>query len=120
MLPQVERHELRVLAVLSEQRATGLLADVPTAREQGYDVVFMIWRGFYAPSGITEAAYQNWVSSLRGMTATPAWKDVLSKNGLSPFFVGGKEFETFVREQIHCPLGALRLAACARRGTKAE
>lgn len=99
MLPQVERHELRVLAVLSEQRATGLLADVPTAREQGYDVVFMIWRGFYAPSGITEAAYQNWVASLREMTATPAWKDVLSKNGLSPFFVGGKEFETFVREQ---------------------
>lgn len=99
MLPEVERKELRVLAVLGDKRATGLLANVPTAREQGFDVVFMIWRGFYAPAGITEAEYQNWVANLKAMISTPEWKAVLSKNELSPFFVGGKDFETFVREQ---------------------
>jgi putative tricarboxylic transport membrane protein len=99
MLPQVERKELRLIAVLSEQRAGGRLANVPTAREQGYDVVFMIWRGFYAPAGISDAQYQEWVSTLHDMTQAPEWKSLLEKNGLSPFFVGGQEFEAFVRRE---------------------
>jgi putative tricarboxylic transport membrane protein len=99
MLPQVERKELRVIAVLSEQRAGGRLANVPTAREQGYDVVFMIWRGFYAPRGISDGAYQEWVNTLRNMTVSAEWKSLLEKNGLSPFFVGGPDFETFVAKE---------------------
>jgi putative tricarboxylic transport membrane protein len=99
MLPEVERKELRVLAVLGEKRATGLLATVPTAREQGFDVVFVIWRGFYAPAGISETEYQNWVASLKAMTATAEWKAILTKNELSPFFLGGKDFEKFVSDQ---------------------
>ena len=99
MLPQVEQKQLRVLAVLGERRAQGLLADVPTAREQGLDIVFVVWRGFYAPPGINENAYQQWVESLRAMSASPEWKDMLKQNGLTPFFLGGKEFETFVTEQ---------------------
>ncbi|MDQ6689302.1 MAG: tripartite tricarboxylate transporter substrate-binding protein [Gemmatimonadota bacterium] len=99
MLPQVERKELRVLAVLDGRRAQGLLANVPTAREQGLDVVFVVWRGFYAPRGLNEKAYQQWVESLRTMSASPAWKGILNRNGLTPFFLGGKEFESFVTEQ---------------------
>jgi putative tricarboxylic transport membrane protein len=99
MLPQVERKELRVLAVLDERRAQGLLANVPTAREQGLDVVFVVWRGFYAPPGIKENVYQQWVESLRAMSASPEWKAMLKRNGLTPFFLGGKEFEAFVTKE---------------------
>lgn len=99
MLPEVEDAELRVIAVLGEKRASGLLSTVPTAREQGFDVVFNIWRGFYSPAGGSEADYQEWVERLRTMTSTPEWKSILVKNGLSQFFLGGKDFETFVRDQ---------------------
>jgi putative tricarboxylic transport membrane protein len=99
MLPQVERKELRVLAVLGERRAQGLLANVPTAREQGVDVVFVVWRGFYAPPDIDENTYRQWVESLRAMSASAEWTDMLKRNGLTPFFLGGKEFETFVTNQ---------------------
>jgi putative tricarboxylic transport membrane protein len=99
MLPQVERKELRVLAVLDERRAQGLLANVPTAREQGLDVVFVVWRGFYAPPGIKENVYQQWVESLRAMSASPEWKAMLKRNGLTPRFLGGKAFETFVAKE---------------------
>ena len=99
MLPQVERRELRVLAVLGELRAPGLLASVPTAREQGFDVVFAIWRGFYAPASTSDALYQQWVDRLRDMSTSAEWKTMLEKNGLTPYFLGGKDFESFVAAQ---------------------
>ena len=99
MLPQVERKELKVLAVLGEYRSPGLLSGVPTAREQGLDVVFVVWRGFYAPRGINQTTYAQWVERLRTMSGSPEWKDMLAKNGLTPFFLGGDAFEAFVAER---------------------
>ena len=99
LLHQAERKELRVIAILGETRAAGFLADVPTAREQGYDVVFTIWRGLYAPPGISDAAYRQWVHRLDVMQRSPEWKALLVQNGLTPFYKGGSEFEKFVAEQ---------------------
>jgi putative tricarboxylic transport membrane protein len=100
VLRQLEHHELRVLAVLGEKRSPGLLADVATAREQGWDVAFVVWRGFYAPRGTSDALYNEWVDRLRTMSKSPEWNTLLEHNGLTPFFVGGHDFETFVTEQI--------------------
>lgn len=99
ILRQAEKGELRVLAVLGETRAGGVLANVPTAREQGFDVVFTIWRGLYAPPGISDAAYNRWVQRLDAMRQSPQWKAVLEQNGLAPFYRGGAEFEQFVTAQ---------------------
>jgi putative tricarboxylic transport membrane protein len=97
---QVESGQLRILAVLSNERSSGVLAAVPTAREQQLDVVWEVWRGFYAPRGISDVAYAQWVSRLRGMTASPAWRARLARNGLTPFFLGGAPFERFVADQV--------------------
>jgi putative tricarboxylic transport membrane protein len=99
ILRQAERKELRVIAVLGETRAAGILANVPTAREQGFDVVFTIWRGLYAPPGISDAVYRQWVQRLDVMRQSPAWKETLVQNGLTPFYKGGADFEKFVTEQ---------------------
>jgi putative tricarboxylic transport membrane protein len=99
ILPQVERGEIRVIAVLGESRASGVLARVPTAREQGYDVVFPIWRGLYAPPDISDSVYQRWVRRLDVMRQSPAWKAMLARNGLTPFYRSGADFEKFVTEQ---------------------
>ena len=97
---QVESNELRILAVLGDKRSPGVLAHVPTAREQGLDVVWEVWRGFYAPRGISEEAYGQWVSRLRAMTVSPEWTALLARNGLTPFFLGGAQFERFVVDQV--------------------
>lgn len=99
ILRQAEREELRILAVLGESRAPGVLADLPTAREQGFDVVFTIWRGLYATPGISAAANQQWVERLGTMTRTQEWNALLAQNGLTPFYLGGSDFERFVMEQ---------------------
>lgn len=99
ILRQAERGELRVIAVLGDSRAAGALAGVPTAREQGYDVVFPIWRGLYAPPGISDSAYQRWVRHVDAMRQSPEWKAMLARNGLTPFYKSGADFEKFVAEQ---------------------
>jgi putative tricarboxylic transport membrane protein len=33
------------------------------------------------------------------MSTSQEWKTLLARNGLTPFFVGGPEFEQFVTEQ---------------------
>jgi putative tricarboxylic transport membrane protein len=99
VIRQVARKELRVLAVLGAQRMVGAMADVPTAREQGYDVAWDVWRGFYAPPGIGDEAYEAWVSRLEALSESTEWKATLERNAMTPYFISGAEFEAFVVEQ---------------------
>jgi putative tricarboxylic transport membrane protein len=96
--PYVDAGKFRPLAVYSEARLKRWPA-LPTAREQGYDLVFMIWRGFYAPPGISDSAYQRWVDRLHAMAGSPSFVAELQHNGLSPFYLGGEDFEKFVMDE---------------------
>ena len=49
----IKAGKLRALACLSEKRAASL-PDVPTMKEQGYDVLFSLWVGLFAPKGTPE------------------------------------------------------------------
>jgi putative tricarboxylic transport membrane protein len=95
----LQEGKLRVLAVLAPERVSGALAGVPTAREQGVDVSWVVWRGFYAPPQMSDAAYRAWVDRLTRMAASPQWKATLAENGLSPFFLAGQAFDDFVQQQ---------------------
>ncbi|WP_083387227.1 tripartite tricarboxylate transporter substrate-binding protein, partial [Salinicola sp. MIT1003] len=59
-----ESGDLRVLAVLSEERLPGEFSSIPTAREQGIDAIGANWRGFYMPADIDEDAKQYWVDAV--------------------------------------------------------
>lgn len=96
----VESGDLRLLAVFSEERLPGDLANVPTAREQGIDVVAPNWRGFYLPGGVSEDSYQWWVATLDELYASEAWKEIMHKNGLLPFHKSGEEMTRFVNQQV--------------------
>ncbi|HEY0208048.1 tripartite tricarboxylate transporter substrate binding protein [Acerihabitans sp.] len=73
IVPFVQAQRLRVLASASEARLGGVLADVPTWREQGADVVASGWRIVIGPPGLTPAQVRFWDAALRQITATPAW-----------------------------------------------
>ena len=62
---------IRVLAVLSDSRLPGPLAQVPTAREQGFDLSWPIIRGLYMGGQVAEADYRRWVSRFDRMMARP-------------------------------------------------
>ena len=96
----VDSGDIKVLAVLSPERLEGEFADFPTAREQGVEAIGANWRGFYAPGGMSDAAYEAWVSKIGTLYASDKWKEIMKTNGLAPLDLQGAEFEEFVAASV--------------------
>ncbi len=91
--------DMRVIAVFTPARIPGF-DDIPTAREQGIDVVAVNWRGLYVPKNITDEQYDTWVERLRKVAESDEWKAAMEANGLAPFTLLGKDFEGYLDEVI--------------------
>ncbi len=100
VVDSLDSGEARALAVLWEERLPRNLAGIPTAAEQGIDVVASNWRGFYLPKDISDDAYAYWVDSLQKVYDSPQWKQVMASSGLLPFWKSGPELQTFVEQQV--------------------
>jgi putative tricarboxylic transport membrane protein len=97
-LDQIEAGQVRVLAVTSEERID-VLADAPSLKESGIDLVFTNWRGIVAPPEISDADKTTWNDVLTRMHDSKDWKDQLAKHGWTDAFVIGEEFATFLTDQ---------------------
>lgn len=91
--------EVRALAVLSEERVPGF-DDIPTAKEQGYDVVAVNWRGLYVPKGISDDDFHKWAEKLKAVADSDEWKAIMAANGLAPFTKVGDDFQAWVDNVI--------------------
>jgi putative tricarboxylic transport membrane protein len=96
----VDSGDIRVVAILSPERLGGEFADFPTAKEQGVDVIGANWRGFYAPGGMSDEAYDGWVAKIADLYASDEWKAVMANNGLAPLDLQGAAFEAFVSDSV--------------------
>lgn len=91
----IKSGDVRVLAVLTEDRVAGF-EDIPTAKEQGYDVVAGNWRGLYVPRGISDDTFQMWAGRLQQVADSPEWAEAMAANGLAPFTLVGDEFQSYI------------------------
>lgn len=96
----VDSGDIKVIAVLAPDRLPGEFADFPTAKEQGVDAIGANWRGFYAPGGMTDEAYGDWVGKIGDLYASDEWKQVMATNGLAPLDLQGAAFQDFVAESV--------------------
>jgi len=87
--------DIRVLAVLTEERVPGF-DDIPTAKEQGFDVVAVNWRGLYVPKGISDEKFDEWAGKLQQVADSPEWAEAMAANGLAPFTKVGGDFQSYV------------------------
>jgi putative tricarboxylic transport membrane protein len=92
--------KVRVLAVLSEKRLPGVLAAVPTAREQGIDVVWPIIRGVWMGPKVSDADYQRWVRAFDRMEASPGFAQMQAAYGLYPFSMTGPALTEYVKKAV--------------------
>ncbi|WP_346907701.1 tripartite tricarboxylate transporter substrate-binding protein [uncultured Roseibium sp.] len=96
----VDSGDIRVLAVLAPERLPGEFDKFPTAKEQGVDAIGANWRGFYAPGGMSDEAYNTWVSKISDLYASDEWKQVMAANGLAPLSLQGEDFQAFVAKSV--------------------
>ncbi|QJE01182.1 tripartite tricarboxylate transporter substrate binding protein [Massilia forsythiae] len=92
--------KVRVLAVLSETRLPGVLAGVPTAREQGYDLVWPVIRGLWMGPGVADADYRRWVSAFERVQADPGFARRREQAGLYPFSLTGDALTRYIRQAV--------------------
>lgn len=90
----------RVLAVLSEKRLPGVLAALPTAREQGIDVVWPIIRGVWMGPKVSDADYKRWVRAFDQMEASPGYAQMQAAYGLYPFSMTGPALTEYVKKAV--------------------
>jgi putative tricarboxylic transport membrane protein len=90
----IESGKMKAIAVTSGARIKGI--DVPTMKEQGYNVEIGNWRGVYAAGGITPEQRKALTDLIVRATKSKAWAEAMDKNKWTPAFMTGKEFEDFV------------------------
>ena len=90
--PHAAAGRMRVVAVAAPSRLGGQLADVPTWKELGADVVVGGWRSIMGPKGLSPAQVAYWEGVLRKATQVPEWKGDLEKNYWSDDFVTSAQF----------------------------
>ena len=92
----IKSGDVRVLAVLTEDRLPGEFGNIPTAREQGIDVVAGNWRGLYVPKDISDEEYARWSNALQAVADSDEWAEAMSANGLTAFNFVGDDFQIYV------------------------
>ncbi len=95
----IKSGDVRALAVLTEERVPGF-EDIPTAREQGFDVVAVNWRGVYVPKGISDDQFNVWAERLKAVAESDQWQKAMLENGLAPFTKVGDDFQSWVDNVI--------------------
>lgn len=100
-VPHIESGGIRILAILSDERLPGdAVADIPTAKEQGYDVSWPVIRGFYMGPDVSEEAYSWWKNTFEEVLASEDYAVLREQRELFPFSMTGDELDTYVKRQV--------------------
>lgn len=100
MVPYVESGDMRVLAIFSNDRIGGVLSEIPTAKEQGYDVLWPVIRGFYMGPKVKEKDFEWWEKKFNELLASKQFDELRTQRDLLPFAMTGKELDEYVEKQV--------------------
>ncbi len=90
--------EMRILAVTSDKRVPAF-DKAPTLKEQGIDVTFVNWRGFFGAPGLPENKANAYRAAIAKMYDTPEWEAVRARNGWVNIHNPGSKFVSFLENQ---------------------
>ena len=98
VMGHVEAKKMRILGVPTAQRIAAA-PDIPTLREQGYDIRTGVRRGFAAPAGIPKEAAAVLEAMLEKAHQSAAWKEHAARNLLDSTYLNGAGFARFLAER---------------------
>ena len=98
VMPHVETRKLRLLGVPAMKRPAGL-PNVPTLKEQGFDVHAGGFRCFVAPAGIPREVVALWDTTLAKVHKSPAWKEYMARNMYEDVYMSSDEMTRWLVSQ---------------------
>ena len=90
--------EVKIIGITSAERVDAA-PNAMTLKEQGYDVEFVNWRGFFAAPGLPEAKAAAYRDAIAKMYSTPEWETVRARNGWVNIFNPGDDFTACLESQ---------------------
>jgi len=96
---QVASGEIRLLGISTEERSE-FFPEVPTMKEQGYDVVEAIWRGVMIKAGAKQEVIDRLLDGIAKVEATDAWKAYMKDQAQEPMKLGMAEINAKVAREV--------------------
>jgi tripartite-type tricarboxylate transporter receptor subunit TctC len=72
--------------------------DIPTCKEEGLDVQYLMLRAFFLPGKVTPEQSAFYIDLLKKVSETPEYKEYMEKQALKPIFLTGKDMLNFLEE----------------------
>lgn len=91
---------MRVLAVMAPERLGPPYDAFPTAKEQGYDAVWTIMRGYYVGKDVSDEDYNAWVAAFEAAYKTETFTKTQAEKGLLPLNMSGEAFAAKVKADV--------------------
>ena len=92
------RDQVRIIGITAPSRVADA-PDVPTLKEQGFDVQFVNWRGFFGPPGMSDSMKNEIAKMLGDVQKTPEWEAVRKRNAWVNIYNPGDKFVSFLETQ---------------------
>lgn len=86
-----ESGDLHIVAVSAPERLSGSLAEVPTWRELGHDVVWGAWRGVLGPRDLSADQIAFWEGIFEQVIQTESWAEIVQENFWRTSFLGSED-----------------------------
>jgi putative tricarboxylic transport membrane protein len=93
----IQSGELRALAISSPERLPGV--DVPTFKEQGFDVELVNWRGVVTKGDVSPESLAALDTAIGQLVASEAWTTLLAERGQVDMYLDAKAFAAFLDEE---------------------
>jgi tripartite-type tricarboxylate transporter receptor subunit TctC len=94
----VKQGQVRLLAALTQSRDPAW-PEVPTAREQGFDVALDAWRGIAVPRGTPRAAIAALEGAIRRSVESAEFQKSSENLGVRPAFMPAEEFSELISKE---------------------
>ena len=92
------RDQVRIIGITAPERVSDA-PNAPTLKEQGYDVQFVNWRGFFGPPGMSNKDKKAIAKMLGDVQKTPEWEAVRARNAWVNIYNPDKKFVKFLKTQ---------------------
>lgn len=100
-MPHIESGDMRILAILADERLEGdIVEDIPTAKEQGFDVSWPVVRGFYMGPDVSVEDFAWWKNSFDELLASDDFATLRAQRELFPFAMTGDELDAYVKKEV--------------------